>query len=431
MARAGWTSTACDAEVRFEIGPAGFTETYRTNLLWAIGLLVTVGMFGLFGLYLARTETYMSLGQRLALGCVSAVPIVLPVWYGVKAVLAATLARHRIRVVPGGVLIEWGILGPRRTWWLAPLASVVTRPYDSALILKTDGPSPSSVAIVCADVDGLRQAIEDSRRSLAAVAGETDPPSAAPFGLARFLVARLLDLLRSMTRPTPFVVLDLGLLTATLLLARQLQSLDLMAIYPSVYVLFVLGVAARRLDSAYLAELARRSSGDNWDFAYVGAAVIMALPGVIVMRPLCGAGPGLLIMLVIMVGLHGWHMFAARPVARPAPPSGPQRVLNFVLAMTLMPIGAVHESVIFGFAADAARDLGPFGLALLPVVVLFGYWPIRLHAVIADPNDRANALWFGLTVISLSLFALLTMADGWGAGHSTRSVVVTSEPTHH
>lgn len=71
------------------------------------------------------------------------------------------------------------------------------------------------------------------------------------------------------------------------------------------------------------------------------------------------------------------------------------------------------ESVIFGFAADAARDLGPFSLALLPVVVLLGYWPIRLHAFIADPDDRANARWFWIAVVSLSLFALLAMADGW------------------
>ncbi len=420
MASARWTSSTSDEELRFEVDPVGFIAEHRTRLLWAVGLLVSVGPLGGFGLHLVRTESQLSLWLRAALACVSAAAIALPLWYGVKAVLQATLSRHRIRVLPGGVFVERGIWRPSRTWWLEPLAAVITREYDGALILRaSDERGAPAVAIVCQDAGALRQAIEAGKRSLAAQAGATGPPATESFDLAMFLGSQLRGLLRGLRRPTPFVVLDLGVLTATMLLAHQVQSLDLAAVYPSAYLLFVLGVGARRLDGGTMAELARRKDSVHQALAYVGAGAIMALPGVIVTRPLFGLGLGFLVALIVMIGLHVWLVDAARPARRPAP-SGSQRAFNFLLALTLVPIGVLHESVIFEFAADAARDLGPFGLALLPILVLFGYWPIRIHAVIADPDDRSNVLWFWITVVALSLFALLTVADGWGPGRAHR-----------
>lgn len=46
-------------------------------------------------------------------------------------------------------------------------------------------------------------------------------------------------------------------------------------------------------------------------------------------------------------------------------------------------------------------------LALVPTSILAAYLPVRIHAFAGDPGDRANRLWFWITVIWLVLLALL------------------------
>jgi hypothetical protein len=191
------------------------------------------------------------------------------------------------------------------------------------------------------------------------------------------------------------VLLDLGAILGTQLLVWWTVSADRSAMYPTAYVLYLLGLAARSFDRSYLNGLRRYLDDRSEHVAfYMLAAVALSLPGVTGLAPWFGFWGGFAAALLANLGLHAW----LKQRARAEPPRSSHRALDLALAATLVPICALHEVTIYDILVDTAGDLGPFALSFVPVFVLLGYWPLRLHAFVDEPEDRSSVLWFWLTV---------------------------------
>ena len=77
-----------------------------------------------------------------------------------------------------------------------------------------------------------------------------------------------------------------------------------------------------------------------------------------------------------------------------------------VSSLTLIPMAIIHEHACFLFFEDTARRYFILSLPMVFPVVAFLYFPIRIHFFINNPTDRSNAVWFGLTVVALSIYAV-------------------------
>ena len=402
-------------EVRIVVEPPGFAGFYRIGLVGSLVGAAMVLPMGLTGMFAGVFWFDFGLPLRLLMGIGGAAATYVSLWLPIHVVGRATSWHSRIRVRAGGVFIESGFSTPRATWWLTPRTGVhvAMRVSEEGLggVVLTCGEKVVRVGVgqLANDSHQLRLTVERALATFSAdPAGAVAPPT-EPLGPGPRERLRALgrDLLRPLLRPTPFLLVDLGAMTLTPLVAWLVTgTLDWQSAYPIAFGLFIVGLAARRLDGSYMAGLRHYLADEpGWDFKYMLAGIAIAIAGAGAMTPRLGFWFAFALSMVTTIGLHRALLRRARGDA-PLPP--PNRTLDLTLALTLVPLCVLHEAGLMAFLLDSS-DLGPLALSFLPPLVLLGYWPIRLHAFVDDPGDRSNVAWFWLTVCWLALQPLLTL----------------------
>jgi hypothetical protein len=414
-----WSARTDADEFRVELGPPGFVGFYRIGLAAALvggTMVLPLGLLGVFG---AVFWGDFGVALRLLMGVVGAGATLVTVWLPIRLVTRATSWRARIRVRPGGVFVEAGFSAPRATWWLTPRSDVtIGKPQTDELgrggFVLSRGDQRVRLAIGHTPNDSHRL-IEAIQRALAKFSTDptdTHPPPSERLGPGLSARLRALggDLLRPLRRPTPFLIVDLGAMILTPLTAWLVTGmLDWRDAYPIAFGLFLLGLAARRLDGSYMAGLRHYLDDDSftggWGFKYTLAGIAVAIAGWGAMTPRLGVWPAFSLGMVATIGLHRALLRRARDNA---PTPKPSRALDLALSLTLVPICVLHEAGLLAFLLDSSR-LGPLALAFIPPLVLFGYLPVRMHVFIDDPGDRSNVAWFWLTVAWLAMQPLFTL----------------------
>lgn len=405
-------------ERRIDVEPSGFGGFYGIGLATALisaAMVLPMALIGVFGAVFWH-DFHPAL--RLLMGVAGTGASLALVWLPIHFVTRATIWRTRIRVRPGGVFVEAGISTPRRTWWLTPRADVQAAVSERGL---------GGIALSCGrrhirmaaghTPPAREQLLRAIQRALAEVPNDpndTHPPASERLGptLRARLRERLRilgrDLLRPLQHPTPYLLVDLGVMALTPLMSWLTTGLlDWRDAYPIAFMVFLAGLAARHRDGSYITGLRHYRAGDMlWGFKYMLAGVVTALAGWGAMTPRLGAGLAFVLSTFTAIGLH-WSLLRWAETAAPAPT--PNRTLDLARSLTLVPLCVLHEAGLFTFLVDSSRNLGPLGLAFVPVLVLFGYLPLRLHAFVDDPGDRSNLAWFWVTVAALALQPLLSL----------------------
>lgn len=418
MSGSAWRRASTDAaELRIELEPPGFVGFYGIALgtaLLAITMLLPLALIGLFGAVFWRDFPG---GLRLVMGLLGGSVTLLSLWLPVHLVTRATLWRARIRMRPGGVFVEVGISTPRTGWWLTPRGEVmVAGPRSDGLgrggLVLRRGAQEIRLAVgqTAKDTLQLSTTLERALAELPVDPGDSLAPASEPLGPNLRERLRILgrDLLRPLRRPTPYLLVDLGAVALTPLVSWLLvDTLDWRDAYPIAFGLFIVGLAARRLDGSYIAGLRHYLADDRgWGFKYMLAAIAIAIAGWVAMAPRLGGMLGFLVATFTAIGLH-WALLRRARGAAPNPT--PSRALDLALGLTLLPLCLLHEAGLFSFLIKSSRGLGPLALAFVPPLTLLGYLPIRLHAFIDHPDDRSNVRWFWLTVAALAMQPLLAL----------------------
>jgi hypothetical protein len=398
------------------LGPAGFVGFYRVGMAAAIfggALVLPMGLLGAFG---AAFWADFPTALRLVMAVTGTAAIGASAWLPCRMLVRALGWRGRIRVTSSGVLVETGLSSPRHTVWLSPRTEVVVaRPNADELgrggVVVSAGDARVLVGVGYAptEIPALLRAI-----TAAVAAGAQAPPSAERPQARRLgptwreaLRALARDLSRPLRHPTPYFVVDVAAIVLTPFVSGWLtDGLGFPNAYPLAFALFCAGLFARRYDGSYIEGLRHYAAEvDTWSMRYLGAAVAIGLFATIGMAGRLGIGPAFGVAMLAAVGLH---VLALRRARADAPPRW-SPALDLTLAATLVPLSLLHEAAMFEFIGDSARGLGPLALAMVPVTALFAYLPVRLHAFVDDPGDRANVGWFWITVGWLALQPLLAL----------------------
>lgn len=406
-------------ELRLEMAPPGFGGGYGGFLIGMLLGIATVGPLALIGVFGALFWDDFPVALRLLMGIAGGAAGLVLLWLPVRIVVRATIWQTRIRVRPGGVFVEVGWSTPRRTWWLTPRA-------DVQAAIGPEEAAGGGIALSCGarklrigsgqrpfDSQKLLLGVQRALEQLRVDPNDTRAPEPEPLGpdLYARLRGRLRllgrDLLRPLLRPTPYLLVDLGVMALTPLTSwLMVDTLDWRDAYPIAFGVFIAGLAARRRDGSYIAGLRHYLADDPfWDVKYMLAGVVTGLIAWAAMGPRLGPALAFLVAAAAVVLYRA--LLRQATANKPAPP--PNRALDLVLSLTLVPICVIHEAGVFGFLAESSRDLGPLALAFVPPVVLFVYLPLRLHAFIDDPGDRSNVTWFWLTVATLAMQPLIGM----------------------
>ncbi len=403
-------------ELRLEMAPPGFGGGYGGFLIGMLLAIAVAGPLALLGVFGALFWDDFPVALRLLMGIVGGATGLVLLWLPIRIVVRATIWQTRIRVRPGGVFVEVGWSMPRKTWWLTPRADVQAAIGDGGIVLSC-GARRLRIGFGQRALDsqklllGVQRALEQFRVDL------NDTRAPEPERLGPDLYARLRgrlrqlgsDLLRPLLRPTPYLLLDLGVMALTPLTSwLMVDTLDWRDAYPIAFVVFIAGLAARRRDGSYIAGLRHYLADDMfWGMKYTLMGVFTGLIAWAAMGPRLGPALALLVAAAAVVLYR--ELLRQATANKPAPPRN--RALDLVLSLTLVPICVIHEAWVFGFIIESSRDLGPLALAFVPPFVLFGYLPLRLHAFIDEPGDRSNVTWFWLTVAALATLPLIGMGS--------------------
>lgn len=404
-----WSVRPGRDEVIVELAPAGFRGANRTTLALFAMIGVFALPFGLMGLYGGLFFHDFPPALRIVMGVLGGAALVAMSWLPTRLVLRALAVRSRVRVRPGGVFVEQGITAPRQAEWFSPRSAVKVALGGGGITIRCGQRGLRiGVGFTAEAAVQVRGALESTLRAHGPDAPDDGPPAREPVGPSWPLRLRALgrDFVRPLVHPTPFVVLDLGALLGTIAIAWVWTDVvDRRHAHSLAFVVFLAGLAARRLDASYIAGLRR------WfERSPLGSAYFMIAGVVMAGAALLGSGPqlGFRIGLGLGVAAVVLHWVLLRRAAAPPPPAR-GRGLDFVLAATLIPISVLHEVAMFEFLG-AARHLGPFALAFVPTLVGFVYLPVRMHAFLDEPDVRANVVWFWFTVAWLTLQPLIAFA---------------------
>lgn len=411
-----WTSIQGAGEVRLELAPTGFVGFYRFALALVIMFGSLAAPLGLVGVIGGLQWRDFPLALRIVMFTLGGATVGATLWLSLRLVLDATSLRSRVRVLPDGLLVELGHVAPSRSLWLSPRDDVtIELPRRTELtrrgVVLSSGGRTIHVGVGLDDGESSRllAAIQSALRSLPAGPGAGGPPPLEPLGLPWSARARRLrdDLLRPLRRPTSFLLLDVGAIVGVLLLQWVFTDLaDRRAAYPAAFALFLLGLAARRFDGSYVAGLRRHlAESPQWSIYYVLGGAAIGLGGLLGGLFAGLRGPWIFAPLLLSIALHVGMLRRARGTT-PPPRSSP--ALDLALATTLIPLSVLHESAMFEFFARS-RDLGPLALAMIVPTVVVAYLPVRMHAFVDAPDDRANVTWFWLTVALLALQPFVTL----------------------
>lgn len=403
-----WSSTRDAAGQRFELGPPGFVAFYNVAL-WALifgGAMVLP--LGLFGVFAALVFDDFEVALRIPMGLAGAAVCVALGWVTLRIVLGATATRTRLTVTGAGVLVEAGTTSVKRKTWLNPLAAISFKvpkgdAFERGGVVVTAGKQNVRIAIGYTerDRDRLLAALRDALANTAPHEGAA--PAAQDLGppWSERIRDLLVDIAAPLRQPTPYLLVDVGALVGTVALTWFLDEyVDWRDAYPVAFAIFILGLAGRWFDGAYVAGLrAHLSEGSGWDLRYFGAALCIGLAGAGGMTPRLTFVPAAVIATLSSVGLHVVMFRRARGKQTPAP----RRALSLALAMSLVPLSILHEAAMFEFVVGSTKNLAVLSLAFVPVTVLLGYAPVRLHAFVDEDGRRANVAWFWLTAVWLGI----------------------------
>jgi len=420
-----WTVRERDGIASFEIGPPGFNRRHAAVLGMAGMWAVMIFPLSVMGLMLGIQARDWEIGIRAACILGGAIGLIISLGPIVWTCAHAMLWRERIQVGPQGVLIRIGLplrANISRTSAVALQSSIAKsskwspyperlKPYRSALALQWPQLS-ISVGLGLADDEqrALLAELHARLKPLKAAGAESTSPEEWRYPWTARLLGPFWNLavalLGPFRRPLPYLVFDI--LTLGAAVALPLFSLDvgLSRYYPVLYGAFIFGLVLRRWDRHYLRGIAIYDKRYMWfPVMYGMASLAVGLAGAFALSKHLGWGIGTGVALVIAVAVH--VDLLKRGAKTPVDDSTERNPLFDALATaTLIPIAIVHEQATFMFFEDTARRYFVLSMAMIPPVVGFVYLPIRMHFFIDAPNDRSNAVWFGLTMVALTIYAV-------------------------
>ena len=405
----------------FDIGPPGFSRDHaRVIAMWGM-MAILIFPLGVTGLFVAAQSDDWEVGIRAAtviFGAIGVIAAVGPIFWVFSH---AWLRRERVQISPSGLLIRVGHPFLSRAHRATDLGTVSfdgnTHPPKKRLlavgpfIRVTWGDRRILVATGLAGEDHTRLVIEMKQALVTAKnATASGPVVEWRFSLKTTVLAVLGGLsalvLGPIRHPSPYVVCDLLTIGALFTLPAVASDLDLFSYYPFLFGAFLVGVWIRRFDGQYLRGLSQYCNRHSWfPGLFLCSGFFVGLAGGVSLLPRLHWIAALSIPVVLSVWVHA-HVLGRGPKAREGDDSSQHFPIEVLSSMTLIPMAIVHEHASFLFFEDTSRRLFILALPMVLPVVVFVYLPIRLHYFIDNPGDRSNAVWFGLTVTAISIYAV-------------------------
>ena len=410
---------------RFDIGPSGFS---RPHGMFVAGWWICASLlFALGGAGITLGITAHDFGVPLRIfisiaGTVGVVASLVPFGW---ALAHAWFLRTSVVIRGSGVVIRTGF--PWRSRVSTAPAEGTRRIVDSqeplkglrqllhgkgALLLQAGSWSEPLAALF---PDSGRASLRDAMTSHLAgstgtpadAADAVAPPPPLPWGVRGYLRSLGASLGAPFRQPVGFLLFDGLTLGAAWVVTYLVEAVPLSLAYPIAFVAYLVGLALRLGDRRYLAGLDESVRAFfQLPALFVLAAAVLGLSGGFSLRVV---GPVLVTTvagLVASIALHVMLVRRRRPAPRGTGPGAARRIVQFAC---VWPLASLHEHLMFGFF-DNTSDLFVLALPMVVPVVMFLYLPVRMHYFIEAPRDRSNWLWFGITVMSLSLYGVLGVA---------------------
>jgi hypothetical protein len=407
-----WTTS--DGDRQLDLRPPGFGGFYRTLIVMVcmgLAMLLPLGILGFFG---AAFFDDFPLALRVGMGLAGLSTIAACIWASTRVLVLAWATRTRMRASGEGVLVERGAVRPQQSTWLAPRSAVeVTRPgpdsWGRRAVVLTAGESSVRVGV------GLRDrelgALEKAVKTMLAVEGDAasrpEPSEALGPTWKQGLRTLTKDVVHPLLHPTPYLLVDAVAIVLAPLFAHALLAFDWRDVYPFAFAAFFVGLVLRRFDGSYVEGLQHYDRTEFfWGLIYGSLALVVGGIAMFGLTPRLGLIPA----AVLGVGVLVLHILMLRRAKSAAPASLP-RWADYALAASLVPLSILHESAAFSAILDASGGLGPLALPMVPVAVLLGYLPVRLHAFVDNPGDRGNLAWFWITTAWLTVQPLFALGD--------------------
>lgn len=410
-----------DDLVSFDVGPPGFSRAHARVLgTWGMMALCLFPL-GVTGLFLGTQSDDWELGIRAAtigFGAIGALAGVGPLFWVLSH---AWLRRERIQLSPSRLLVRVGHPFVSRKWTMTELSTVelsgealakgrkllISGPrlrvsWGERSVLIGTGLSPEDQAKLLVEL----------KKALFTVKYSTEAGTAAEWRFsAKITMMSLFGVFYSLViapvrHPSPYIFCDLLTIGAIFALPAVGSDLHLFALYPVFFVAFLIGVLIRCFDSGYLSGLSHYHRRYTWfPVAFVSSGFCVGLAGGVSLLHRLHWIAALAIPVVASVWVHAFVFGRAMKTKQEKEPT--QRFpIEVLSSLTLIPMAIVHEHGSFLFFEDASRRFFILALPMVLPVVAFVYLPIRMHYFIDSPKDRSNAIWFGLTVTAISVYAV-------------------------
>lgn len=407
---------------RFDIGPSGFARPHGIFIAcwWVCASLLFA--LGGSGVAMAIMAQDFGVPLRIFLGLVGAVGVIASLAPFGWALAHAWFLRASVVVVDSGISVRYGF--PWRSRVSTAAADSGERIVDSQerlaglrQFLHGKGvlwlhAGSWAVPLAALFPDGARLRLRETIASHLDRAPGTPPaphdavalPPPLPWGLRDYLREIGASLAAPFRRPVGFLLFDALTLGAAWLVSALVEAVPLPQVYPVAFVAYLVGLALRLGDRTYLTGLARCvSAWFQLPVLFVFAGVLLGLSGGFSLRVVGPVAVTLVVGVAASVALHVLLVRRRTSTPRAAAPSTARRIAQLAC---VWPLASLHEHLMFGFF-DHTSDLFVLALPMVFPVVMFLYLPVRMHYFIEAPDDRSNWLWFGITVMSLSLYGVL------------------------
>ena len=409
--------------VSFDIGPPGFSLKHARVLgFWGIFALLLLPL-GVTGVVIGgQADDWEGPIRAAAIGF-GAVGIVVAVGPLFWVLSHAWLRRERVQVSPGGMFVRVGHPLFSRARRVADLSKVQVGEEgtggsrkqellvsDRRLSISWNGRSflvgtglPKSVRV---ELLGKMRAALDAAKASSKPVPNVEwrfPVLATLTAMCRGVWQLVIEPFR---HPVPYIACDLLTIAVVVVLPSFAEDLDLLPAYPALFVAFLVGLWIRRFDPDYLSGLNHYwQRYQRFPALFLVVGFCTGLAGGVT---LLGLLPWVA-ALSIPVALSIWvHVSVLNRSIKTKNREKPENGFPFgvVSSLTLIPLAIMHEHVSFLLFEDTARRYFILALPMVFPVVAFVYFPIRIHFFISNPKDRSNAIWFGLTVVALSIYAV-------------------------
>lgn len=412
-----------DQFVSFDIGPPGFSRKHARVLgFWGMFAILLLPL-GVTGVVIGgQSDDWEGPIRAAAIGF-GAVGIVVAVAPLLWVLSHAWLRRERVQVSASGLFIrvghpffsrsqritdlsavqvgEEGARGSRKEALLVSNRRLRISWNDRSILVGTGLSKPNRVKLL----GEIKAALDAAKASTTAI-----PVVEWRFPFFATLAAmcgggwRLV--IEPFRHPVPYLACDLLTIVAVVALPSFAGDLDLFPAYPALFVAFLVGLWIRRYDPTYLSGLNHYwSRYARFPALFLVVGFCTGLAGGVALLGLLPWIVALSIPVVLSIWVHVSVLNRSiKTKNRQSSKNG--FPFGVVSSLTLIPMAIMHEHASFLFFEDTSRRYFILALPMVFPVVAFLYLPIRIHFFISNPNDRSNAVWFGLTVIALSIYAV-------------------------